>query len=346
MMRAAIYCRVSTDDQEREGTSLTTQKDACLKYCKEKGYEVVKSYSEAYSGLTRERPNLNELRERVRGQAIDRIVIYCLDRWVRDPTDGVILQEELERYNVILESVTECIESTELGKFISYTRGFASKLEAERIKERTQRGKKAFIDQGKIPSGTGKGLYGYKWDTKNKKRVVLEFEAKVVQNIFNDIANGKGNMTIAKELNEKMIHSKSGGQWNPRTIFNMAGNSCYAGLTYYFQTRGSRKTKLIAQPKKEWFLLPDATPPIISQELFERVQEIRRQNKELHKAKATHEYLLRGHGRCALCGSHLVGCFMGHRWRYYVCRGTYPTATRPKTCNGKHINAQTLEDTV
>ena len=37
---------------------------------------------------------------------------------------------------------------------------------------------------------------------------------------------------------------------------------------------------------------------------------------------------------------------MNHRWRYYVCRGTYPTATRPKTCNGKHINAQRLEDTV
>jgi DNA invertase Pin-like site-specific DNA recombinase len=39
-MKAAIYCRVSTDDQDKEGTSLQTQLEACLKYCQEKGYHV------------------------------------------------------------------------------------------------------------------------------------------------------------------------------------------------------------------------------------------------------------------------------------------------------------------
>ena len=152
-LRAAIYCRVSTDDQEREGTSLQTQYDACLKYCQDRGYSVVASYSETYSGLSRTRPELNILRESVRAGSFERVVIYCLDRWTRNPTDGVILQEELERYNVILESVTETIDSTELGKFISYTRGFASKLEAEKIKERTMRGKMSKIKEGKICQG-------------------------------------------------------------------------------------------------------------------------------------------------------------------------------------------------
>ena len=62
-MRAAIYTRVSTDNQEQEGTSLQTQLEACLKYCHDKGYDVACRYSEAYSGLTLERPKLNELRE-------------------------------------------------------------------------------------------------------------------------------------------------------------------------------------------------------------------------------------------------------------------------------------------
>ena len=75
-MRAAIYCRVSTEDQEREGTSLQTQFEACLSYCHDKGYDVAYRFSEAYSGLTLERPKLNELRELVRNEQIDVVVVY------------------------------------------------------------------------------------------------------------------------------------------------------------------------------------------------------------------------------------------------------------------------------
>ncbi len=65
MKSAAIYCRVSTDDQEKEGTSLKTQMQACLNYCQGKDYDVSYRYSEAYSGLTLDRPKLRELQERV-----------------------------------------------------------------------------------------------------------------------------------------------------------------------------------------------------------------------------------------------------------------------------------------
>jgi site-specific DNA recombinase len=80
MKTAIVYYRVSTDNQESEGTSLQTQLEACLKYCRDKGYDVAYRFSEAYSGLTLERPKLNELRELVRGGSIDVIVVYCLDR--------------------------------------------------------------------------------------------------------------------------------------------------------------------------------------------------------------------------------------------------------------------------
>ena len=85
MNKAAIYCRVSTEDQEREGTSLQTQLEACLKYCQDKCFDVAYRFSEACSGLTLDRPKLNELRELVRDKQIDVVVIYCLDRLSRDP---------------------------------------------------------------------------------------------------------------------------------------------------------------------------------------------------------------------------------------------------------------------
>jgi site-specific DNA recombinase len=77
-MRATIYCRVSTDDQEKEGTSLQTQREACLAYCKQKDYEVIRQFSETYSGITLERPKLTELRDLIRANDLDVIVVYCL----------------------------------------------------------------------------------------------------------------------------------------------------------------------------------------------------------------------------------------------------------------------------
>lgn len=161
-MKSVIYCRVSTEDQEKEGTSLKTQLAACQEYCQKKGYEVTKSYSETYSGLTLDRPKLNELRDMLRVGDVEVIVIYCLDRLSRDPTHGVILMQEFESLNIKLEAVTETVDSTELGKLITYIRGFSSKLEAEKIRERTMRGKREYLKRGKIPTGTGAGLYGYK----------------------------------------------------------------------------------------------------------------------------------------------------------------------------------------
>jgi len=142
-MKAAIYCRVSTDDQEKEGTSLKTQMDACLEYCRQKGYQIARQFSETYSGLTLERPKLTELRELLRSNDIDIIVVYCLDRLSRNATHGVILRDDLDKHHVSLESVTEDIDKTPLGEAITYLRGTFAQIEAEKIKERTMRGKLA-----------------------------------------------------------------------------------------------------------------------------------------------------------------------------------------------------------
>jgi len=59
-MKAAIYCRVSTDNQEAEGTSLQTQLQACREYCQRKGYEKAYRFNEVYSGLSLERLELDK----------------------------------------------------------------------------------------------------------------------------------------------------------------------------------------------------------------------------------------------------------------------------------------------
>jgi len=151
-MKAAIYCRVSTEGQEQDGTSLQTQLEACQKYCQAKDYEVTHQFSEAWSGLSLERPRLAELREVVRSESIDCVVVYSLDRFSRDPVHGVILMQELEKHGVSLEATTETVDNSEVGKLVFYIKGYAAKLDAERRRDATGRGKRALLKQGKFPT--------------------------------------------------------------------------------------------------------------------------------------------------------------------------------------------------
>jgi site-specific DNA recombinase len=345
-VRAAIYCRVSTDDQEKEGTSLQTQLEACLKYCQEKGYQVNRRFSETYSGLTLDRPKLIELREMINANQVDVIVVYCLDRLSRDPAHGAMLFQQLEEHNVRLEAVTETIENTDLGKLISYIRGFASKLEADKIRERTMRGKLARVKEGKLPQGTGIGIYGYNWDKATGKRTINESEADVVRKIFTMASGGTSFNRIAIKLNQEECRTKSGSLWHPLTIRRIVTNPTYTGKTYYGMSKRVGKTKVITQPRESWTLLTDITPPIIPEEMFNRTQEAVKQARLSRPVNPHAAYLLTGFIRCPKCGSSISGTTLNGKYRYYKCRGSIPTATRGKICDTRYIKAGILEDSV
>ncbi len=342
-MKAAIYCRVSTEGQEQDGTSLQTQLEACQKYCQVKGYEVAYQLSEAWSGLSLERPKLTELREVVRSESIDCVVFYSLDRLSRDPVHGVILMQELEKHGVSLEAVTETVDNSEVGKLVFYIKGYAAKLDAERRRDATGRGKRAMLKSGKLPQGTGIGIYGYKWLKDYKKRIPLEHEAKIVQRMFEMVAQGNSCFKIARTLNEESVPTKAGKKWEARTVSRIVRNPAYTGITYFGVTSGKEHK---ATPKESWHVLPNVTPAIISKELFEQAQAALAKSKELHPGKAIREYPLTGFAVCGYCGSPLVGACLSKRYRYYKCRGTYPTASRNKICDAKYIKADWLEDVV
>jgi len=345
-VKAAIYCRVSTDDQEKEGTSLQTQREACLAYCKQKDYEVVRQFSETYSGLTLERPRLNELRDLIRASGFDVIVVYCLDRLSRNATHGVILRDELDNNYVTLESVTEDIDKSPLGEAITYLRGTFAQIETEKIRERTIRGKLARLKEGKLPQGTGIGIFGYSWDKTIGKRQIIDSEAETVLKIFGMAINGISTNKIAITLNESGIKTKSGSLWYPFTVRNILNNETYTGKTYFGKTKRVSKTRVEAQPKENWTLLPDVTPPIIDEETFKRTQEAIAKAKKSRPIKPNSPYLLTGFMKCSKCGSTIGGTTLSGKYRYYKCRGASPTATRDKICDAGYIKANQLESDV
>jgi len=345
MMRTAVYCRVSTEGQEQDGTSLKTQLDACLKFCKAKGYDVVVRYSEAYSGLSLERPKLTELRDVVEAGGIDCVVVYSLDRFSRDPVHGVILMQELEKHDVALEAASETVDTSEVGKLVFYIKGYAAKLDAERRRDATGRGKKAMLKAGKLPQGTGVGVYGYEWKREEKRRVVLEREAMVVRRMFEMVAQGKSCFSISRTLNEASIPTKTGKKWESRTVSRIVRNPAYCGITYFGRTK-SVNGKQEPTPETSWTTLPDATPAIIDKDLFDRAQAALARSKELHPGRAQHDYPLTGVARCGYCGSPLVGSCLSGRYRYYHCRRTHDTGAGRSECKARYIRASWLEEVV
>lgn len=349
-MFAAIYCRVSTAGQAENGTSLESQRDACLRLAGERGYTVPQEnvLLEDWSGADLERPRLDRARELVRSGAIQALICYAVDRLARDPIHVGIIAEECAKHEVELVFVLEPLDNSPEGALIRYVKGYAAQIERERIKERTLRGKKSRARMGFMVQATGKGIYGYRYVPETKKRVIYEPEAQVVRRIFEACLRGESCYSIAVRLNEDGIPAFGGGLWHPRTVKRMLTNPSYKGTTIFGKTRrvslGGKRRRLEERSPEEWIEIPGATPPIVTEDVFDAAQRMLsrpRRNPNL----ASRKYLLTSHLECT-CGAPAVGTCLNHTYRYYRCRSTWPSATRPKTCDAPYINADRLEETV
>ena len=182
VQRAVVYSRVSTDAQERDGTSLDTQERACLEHAK--GWCVVVNIRDTASGASLDRPGIEQLRQLLRQGAVDVVVAYAVDRLSRNQNHIGILFDEVELAGAKLEFVTENFEDTATGRFILAARAFVGEVEREKVAERTMRGKAERARSGKLSQGTGKGCYGYAYVPGSGRREISEYQALVVARIF------------------------------------------------------------------------------------------------------------------------------------------------------------------
>jgi len=232
-----------------------------------------------------------------------------------------------------------------VGKLVFYIKGYAAKLDAERRRDATGRGKRAVLNAGKLPQGAGVGLYGYTWLKEHKKRIVHEPEAQVVKHIFELVASGRSCYSIAQTLNSESVPTRTGKRWAATTVSRLARNPAYCGLTYFGRTKGQQGQR-VRVPEEAWTLLPDATQPIVSKELFDRAQAALARSRELRPGRALHEYPLTGVAYCGYCGSPLVGSCLNKRYRYYRCRGANDGSATKRVCHARYIRADWLEEVV
>jgi len=354
-MRAIIYSRVSTDAQERDGTSLDTQERSCLELASSRGWPVVACLRDSASGYHLDRRGIEEVRATLRRGEADVVVAYAVDRLSRNQNHIGVLFDEVEQAGAQLEFVTERFEDTAIGRFILAARAFIAEVEREKIAERTMRGKEERARNGQIPQATGAGIYGYRYDSDSGRREIDEVQAAIVQRIFAEfVANGTVH-GIAKRLNDERIPAFAGGSWHALTVRRMLLNETYTGRTIYRRTivkkvrdaaRGRWLRRVEERDESQWIEVEGATPAIISTELYERAQVRLNDPERRRRREATRAYALRGRLRCAECDAALTGHAVNRgRFHYYRCPNgsSGPGETR---CRSRYIRLERIETAV
>lgn len=212
-MRAVIYVRVSTDGQERDGTSLESQEAACLAFAQSAGWSVTARIRDTASGFTLDRPGMDQVRQLIRQGTVDVLLAHAVDRLSRNQNHIGVLFDEVQQAGARLECATEKFEDTPEGRFILAARAFIAEVERAKIIERTTRGKTARARSGKLPQATGKGIYGYRYNPATGRRELEPFQAEVVRRIFARYLEMRSFSAVSQELNQAGIPAFAGGRW-------------------------------------------------------------------------------------------------------------------------------------
>jgi site-specific DNA recombinase len=226
IIRAAIYTRVSTEDQAKEGFSLDAQLDKLRAYCKARDWQIAGEYiDDGYSGRKTRRPAYTKMMEEL--DKWDMLLVIKMDRIHRNSKNFMLMMEQLGKQGKEFVSMMESLDtSTAMGRFVMDIIQRIAQLESEQIGERVYIGmeQKARINGGMLGFNIP---YGYDYsDGKLHKNIN---ESKTIQDIYSWYISGKSIGEISKMLNSANIPAKKGGLWAKKTISSILKNPLYCG---------------------------------------------------------------------------------------------------------------------
>lgn len=227
MKKVAIYARVSTEDQAKEGFSLESQIEKLRSYCKARGWEIAGEYiDDGYSGRDVKRPAYKKMMDEI--DKWDILLVMKMDRIHRNSKNFMIMMEHLRQKSKEFVSMTESLDtSTAMGRFVMDIIQRIAQLESEQIGERVYDGMRQKAKQGAGLLGSP-APFGYEYN--DGKLVGVDEELGIVKKIFRDYAEGKSMKEIAKFLNNEGIKTKKGRRWDRKTVSRILSNPVYCGI--------------------------------------------------------------------------------------------------------------------
>jgi DNA invertase Pin-like site-specific DNA recombinase len=276
VIKCAVYVRKSTEHGlEQAFNSLDNQEQSCKAYISSQAFnnwEYTKTYSDGViSGGTMERPGLQEMLSDIAKGIINTVVVYKVDRLSRSILDFHNMMKYFDKYNCNFVSITQAFDtSTSMGKLtlnmlLSFAQ-FEREVASERVRDKIRASKAKGLWMGGNPP------LGY--DIKDKKLVVNEMEAQQVKQLFEkylELQSFVDTATYARRIGITTKHwhttknkPMGGRPLKPYNLHLILTNKIYIGLITH---------------KKLGTAVRGEHSPIISEELFNQVQEIIKSRK-------------------------------------------------------------------
>ncbi len=337
-MKAALYVRVSTEEQAEEGFSISAQINQLTEYCKRQNIEIHNAYvdegvSAKYSD-EKKRPQFEQMLKDAEKKLFNIIVVHKYDRFARNVELSQKVKRQLKKSGVQVISMSEPIEDSPIGFF---QEGILELLAEYYIRNLAQESKKGHVERASQGLHNGSVPYGYKVDHSVESQMTINPEqAKIVKLIYDMYVNqGYGSTKISRILNETCIPSSTGGQWVHYQVNHILQNYKYIGKIQYDGKVYDGKHK-----------------PIIDEKTFELAQRFRKERTWPREYRGINfsKFVFLGLLRCGECGK-AISIINSERSKterkankhYYMCSSAHHYDTIYKCEFKKSFNVEKTE---
>jgi len=283
-LNTAIYVRVSTEEQAKEGYSIRAQVEKLKNYIEIKDWTYCKVYAdEGISGKNiTDRPAMNELIADIKAGRVHNVLVYKIDRLTRSTRDLIDLAELFKKNNCAFNSLMESIDTkTASGRMFLKIIGIFAEFERENIIERITVAFEKKVREGYTLSSFS-ASYGYDRAPGKKIQTINQAEAEIVKEIYAMYLDGNMSFhAIAQNLNHRGIKTKLGATWSHSTIRMIFNNPNYIG-----------KVRYSMDDKDRYFEADGKHEAIISEELYYAAQKknVKIKKKTYTKWPKAHHY--------------------------------------------------------
>lgn len=305
MVIVDIYCRVSTQEQAKEGYSIGEQEKRLQMFAEAQGWMINDIIVDGgFSGANLNRPGVQKLIQDAEQRKINKVCVYKLDRLSRSQRDTLYLIENVFIANKVdFVSMTESLDtSTPLGMAMIGILSVFAQLERETIKERLILGNDARIKSGKY-HGNANDVIGYNYDSSTGTLTLNEYDAAIVREIFQRYISGEGTTSIRNYINSLNWRNR---EWRTKNVTMILSQPLYIGRQRW---------------KGETYQV-EGCPTIVSEETWDAAQRerLRRSKKNTSRPirAGQHATLLGGIIWCDICGSRCCG-MVSNKVYYYRC---------------------------
>lgn len=365
---AGLYLRLSQED-ERHGESLSIENQRIMlrKYAEEHGFQIHDEYiDDGVSGTTFQRPEVQRLLDDAKTGVINTIIVKDLSRFGRNYIEvGQYVDYVFPAFGIRFIAIQDNVdtENRDSGAMeMMPIMNVFNEWHAANTSKKIRAVKRANAKEGIYTAK--KASYGYIMGTDKKRAPIIDEEtAPIVRRIFEMYASGLSPKKIAETLSLEGIPSPAAyayaklgqkakpdgaGLWTAVTIREMLNKIIYIGhMPQLRWTSLSYKNhKRFRKDEKEWAVVYNTHEPIISQELWDRVQERQKSIATGKKTKIGFTHPLSGFLVCADCGNKMKLCTSVSRGsdkrRYYFNCGHHIRYGKAY-CFSHYIAASILE---